>query len=73
MLTEYDRKHMKLYMRLLDASTDGATWQEAVEILFGIDPLVDPERARQIHDRHLARARWLSEHGYRQLVRERDH
>lgn len=32
-LTAYDREHMKLYMRLLDAATDGADWREAVMIL----------------------------------------
>ena len=28
-LTPYDREHMKLYLRLLDAATDGADWREA--------------------------------------------
>lgn len=69
-LTTYDREHMKLYLRLLDAETDGADWREAVQILFGIDPVSDPGRARRIHDAHLARAHWMTEHGYRQLVRE---
>ncbi|MDW9658536.1 DUF2285 domain-containing protein [Sinorhizobium meliloti] len=69
-LTTYDREHMKLYLRLLDAATDGAPWQDAVAVLFGIDPDREPERARHVHDTHLARARWMTEHGYRQLVRE---
>ncbi|WP_047628538.1 DUF2285 domain-containing protein [Rhizobium sp. WW_1] len=70
MLTPYDREHMKLYLRLLDAATDGADWREAVHILFGLDPEGDPERARRVHDAHLARARWMTTHGYRELVRE---
>ncbi|MFG1412035.1 DUF2285 domain-containing protein [Xanthobacter sp. VTT E-85241] len=70
-LTEYDRQHVKLYVRLLDAEADGADWQEAAEILFGIDPAREPERARLIHDSHLARAHWMTEHGYRQLRRGR--
>ena len=70
-LTDYDRTHMKLYLRLLDAATDGAAWQEAVSILFGIDPDQNPERARRVHDSHLARARWMTEHGYRLLANER--
>jgi hypothetical protein len=70
MLTAYDREHAKLYLRLLDAAADGADWREAVSILFGLDPSREPERARHIHDTHLARARWMTEHGYRQLVRE---
>jgi len=43
--TDYDMKHLKLYVRLLDAEADGADWREAVAILFGIDPRDDPERA----------------------------
>nr|WP_174167806.1 DUF2285 domain-containing protein [Rhizobium rhizogenes]NTI33399.1 DUF2285 domain-containing protein [Rhizobium rhizogenes] len=69
-LTTYDREHMKLYLRLLDAAMDGADWREAVHILFGLDPDRDPERARRVHDTHLARARWMTTHGYRELVRE---
>ena len=70
-LTEYDRAHIKLYMRLLDADADGAEWTEAVNILFGIDPALEPVRARQVHDSHLARARWMTQSGYRQLLRRR--
>lgn len=69
-LTSYDREHMKLYMRLLDAERDGADWREAVHILFGLDPALDLKRCRSIHDAHLARAHWMTERGYRELVRE---
>lgn len=41
-ITDYDRRHIKLYMRLLDATADGANWTEAVEVLFGIDPSANP-------------------------------
>ena len=41
-LTKYDRAHIKLYMRLLDAADDGAEWTEAVNVLFGIDPVRNP-------------------------------
>ncbi len=68
-LTTYDREHMALYLRLLDSARDGACWKEAVQLLFGLDPAREPERSRQVHDAHLARARWMTEHGYRQLVR----
>lgn len=69
-LTSYDREHMKLYMRLLDAERDGADWRKAVRILFGLDPDDDPAHCRSIHDAHLARAHWMTEQGYRELVRE---
>ncbi|MGR7995790.1 DNA -binding domain-containing protein [Xanthobacter sp. ZOL 2024] len=69
-LTDYDRTHMKLYLRVMDAATDGADWREVVSVLFGLDPAREPERARRVHDSHLARARWMTTHGYRLLVRE---
>jgi hypothetical protein len=68
-MTAYDRTHLKLYMRLLDAEADGASWEEAAEILLGIDPKLEPERARQVHHSHLQRAHWMTEHGYRDLLR----
>lgn len=72
-LTDYDRAHAKFYLRLLDAAAEGADWREVVLVLFKIDPEVDPERARRVHDTHLARARWMTEHGYRQLLRSTSH
>ena len=69
-LTSYDREHMALYLRLLDADRDGADWREAVHILFGLNPDLDPEKCRQIHDAHLARAKRMTEHGYRELLRD---
>jgi len=69
-LTSYDREHMKLYLRLLDAATDGASWKEAVAVLFGLDADREPKRAKRVHDTHLARARWMSEVGYRLLLDE---
>jgi len=69
-LTDYDRAHMTLYLRLLDAASDGADWREAVSILFGLDPARDPERAHRVYESHLARAHWMTTQGYRLLVRE---
>lgn len=69
-LTDYDRAHMKEYARVRDAAADGADWREAVSVIFGIDPAAEPERAKRVHDSHLARARWMTERGYRQLLRE---
>lgn len=68
-LTDYDREHMKLYLRLLDAEADGAAWQEVVRLLFGIDPDQEPQRAQDIHYSHLERARWMTEKGYMLLLR----
>lgn len=67
-LTDYDRAHIKLYIRLLDAEAAGASWQHAATVLFGLDPVREPERARRIHDAHLARAHWMTHTGYRHLL-----
>lgn len=67
-LTAYDESHLALYIRLLDAAAEGADWREAVQILFALDPDRDPDRARMIHDSHLARARWMTTTGYRELL-----
>ncbi|MEQ1613928.1 MAG: DUF2285 domain-containing protein [Hyphomicrobiaceae bacterium] len=69
-LTDYDRSHLTLYLRILDAAAEGADWREVVRVLFDIDPEKEPERARGIHDSHLARARWMTTTGYRHLLRE---
>lgn len=67
-LTTYDHEHMVLYLRLLDAERDGADWREAVQVLFGLDANDDPQRCQEIHAAHLARAKWMSESGYRELL-----
>ncbi len=67
-ITPYDHAHRVLYIRLLDADRDGADWREVVQILFGLDPDRDPERCRHIHAAHLARAKWMTQVGYRQLL-----
>jgi Uncharacterized conserved protein (DUF2285) len=68
-ITGYDRDHLKLYMRLLDAETAGASLSEVAPRLLGIDAEAEPERARRVHDNHLRRARWMTEHGYHDLLK----
>jgi len=70
-LTDYDHAHMTLYLRLFDAAESGAGLQEVSEILFGIDATEEPERAKRMYDSHLARARWMTQHGYRKLLEGR--
>lgn len=67
-LTRYDERHLATYIRLLDADAEGAGWREAVRIIFGLDPDKEPVRAKGVHDSHLARARWMTEVGYRHLL-----
>ncbi len=70
-LTEYDRAHTATYLRLLDAAKQGAPWEEASQIVLGIDPHREPARAKRAYDTHFTRARWLTEHGYKEFL-ERD-
>lgn len=67
----YDEAHLATYLRLLDAAEEGADWREVARIVFGLDVTSDPERAKRIHDSHLARARWMTENGYRHLLEPR--
>lgn len=67
-LTDYDREHMKIYARLLDAAAEDADWREVAVLVLGLDPTGDSKYARQSYDAHLARARWLTTTGYRDLL-----
>jgi Uncharacterized conserved protein (DUF2285) len=68
-LTDYDRRHLITYLRLLDAAAADADWREVAQVVLGLDPEREPERARGCYDTHLARARWMTEAGYRDLLR----
>lgn len=72
-LTAYDRAHRRLYLRLLDAESQGAAWTEVVEVLFGICPNSEPERAARVHSAHLRRAKWMTENGFVGLLGDRLH
>jgi hypothetical protein len=69
MLTRYDEEHIITYLRLLDADAEGADWRKVTRIVLHIDPAREPARARQVFDSHLARAKWMTEQGYRHLLR----
>jgi hypothetical protein len=68
-LTTYDREHVSVYVRLLDAEADGADWMEASVTILHIDPIREPMRAYRAWETHLSRAKWMAENGYQQLVR----
>ncbi|NTG28750.1 DUF2285 domain-containing protein [Agrobacterium rhizogenes] len=69
----YDERHLATYVRLLMAEEEGADWREVVLVLFGLDPTREPDRAKTVHASHLARARWMTETGYRHLLEPRMH
>ena len=68
-LTGYDEQHLVTYLRLLDAEGDGADWEEVARVVLQIDPARDPARAKRAWESHLARAKWMTENGYRHLLR----
>jgi hypothetical protein len=68
-LTEYDEEHLTTYMRLLDADQEGADWRDVSRIVLRIDPDTEADRARLAFESHLSRARWMTEQGYRHLLR----
>ena len=68
-LTVYDEEHIITYLRMLDADAEGADWREVAQRVRKIDPELEHDRARRAFDTHLARAKWMTEHGYRHLLR----
>jgi hypothetical protein len=68
-LTVYDEEHVTTYLRMLDADAEGADWREVAQLVLHIDPEREHDRARRAFDSHLIRAKWMTEHGYRDLLR----
>lgn len=68
-LTKYDEEHIITYLRLLDADAEGADWRDVAQLVLHVDPQAEPDRARIAFDSHLARAKWMTEQGYRHLLR----
>lgn len=67
-LTPYDRAHLITYLRMLDAASEGADWREVARLVLQIEPDTEPDRAYRAWESHLARARWMLDHGYRHLL-----
>jgi hypothetical protein len=68
-LTVYDEEHIITYLRMLDADKEGADWREVAQIVLHINPELEYDRAKRAFDTHLTRAKWMTEHGYRHLLR----
>jgi hypothetical protein len=68
-LTVYDEEHLIMYLRLLDADAQGADWREVARIVLHLDPEHESDRARRVFESHLSRDKWMTEHGYRHLLR----
>ncbi|TIX59935.1 MAG: DUF2285 domain-containing protein [Mesorhizobium sp.] len=66
-LTSYDRHHFDIYLRILDACADNASEEEMADLILGIDPALEPVRARKALRSHLDRANWMVTTGYKEL------
>ncbi|KUM25205.1 hypothetical protein AU467_04285 [Mesorhizobium loti] len=70
LITPYDEVHYVTYLRLLDGEKDGADWTEVARIVLHRDPATDEKRTRRCWESHLARAHWMTKHGYRQILEQ---
>ena len=61
-----DRALLPVYLRLLDAAEAQAAWEEAAEIVLGLD--VAAEGAKELWAAYLARAQWMVDQGWTQLA-----
>ncbi|RWK11073.1 hypothetical protein [Mesorhizobium sp.] len=66
-ITGYDRQHRTIYLRILDACADNASVEEMAELILGIDPALEPIRARKAVRSHIDRANWMVTTGCNQL------
>jgi hypothetical protein len=66
-VTDYDRAHFQLYVRLLDAHYAGLEADDICRQILEIDPASDPEGAQETLRSHLARAIWMSGVGFHQI------
>lgn len=69
-ITTYDRAHLAEYLTLLHAVGEGWTDAEMARDICGIDPEIEPVRAKEVLVARLARARWLATHGEQLLLEE---
>jgi hypothetical protein len=67
-ITDYDRKHLITYLRLLDAVRDGADRGTIARDILKVTPGTSPERTERAYASHLARAKWMTQQGYHLLL-----
>jgi len=68
-LTDRDRAYASVYVQLLDATTAGANWRTIARDVLRADPKADAETAKRIFDRFHARAVWMTQVGYKLLLK----
>ncbi|CAH2399279.1 hypothetical protein [Mesorhizobium ventifaucium] len=66
-ITAYDKENFTVYCRILDACADDASIEEMAELILGIDPILEPVRARNAVRSHIDRANWMVTTGSKHL------
>ena len=64
-ITPYDESHFTLYVQLLDGHAAGLSDDDLCRTVLNLEA---DENAKRILASHLARARWMTEHGFRHLI-----
>lgn len=67
-LSSHDRARLAEYLSLLHAKGEGKSDAVMARDICGIDPAVEPARAKRVLAARLARARWLATHGQQLLL-----
>ncbi|MER8550019.1 hypothetical protein NKH41_30975 [Mesorhizobium sp. M1169] len=66
-ITSYDRQHRSVYLRILDACAYNVSVEEMADRILGIDPILEPVRARKAVRSHIDRANWIVTTGSKHL------
>lgn len=66
--TDYDERHMALYLSLLHAKAEGTSDAAIARDIFGIDAALEPERAAAVIENHHRRALWLAGPGSQHVL-----
>ncbi|RWE56031.1 hypothetical protein [Mesorhizobium sp.] len=66
-ITSYDRQHFTIYCQILNYCADDASIEEMAESILGIDPVLEPVRARNAVRSHIDRANWMVTTGSKYL------
>ena len=67
-VTDYDERHFALYIQILDAIAAKASSADMCRTILGCDPDHDPTCLAALES-HVARAKWMSERGYKDLLK----
>ncbi len=66
-ITDYDRAHFQVYIRLLDARSGGKSSDDMCRIILEIEPTTNPDSTLKLLESHLERADWMCRVGFRQI------